>query len=108
MNLYQLHSDPKSLDHHDLMHETNPMFFFTGYNTRVAGEKAKYIAMLKSKEKCIAKSAKYSYEYVHITNKPFPLGEPVIATNADISRRWYAENILMVLFHWVKKLLQLV
>ena len=91
MNLYQFHSQPKSLNHHDDAHSILPELFWPRTWGRAFSNENK--TFLKSKEKYIAKNAKYSYEYANFLQKPFKLGESAIATNAFCSYA-YAYNIL--------------
>lgn len=55
MNLYKLHSDPKSLDLHDEAHEQVPEVIWDKYK--------KDPAELKKREKVLARSPKYAYLY---------------------------------------------
>ena len=68
MNLYNLHSEPESLDHFEKVTETNPDFFWEKYKNKPEE--------LKKREKYIAKSTKYAYMYAQsILKGPFPAGE---------------------------------
>ena len=91
MNLYKYHSDPKSLDHHDIAPDVVPDIFWKDLeNNGVASQK-----YLKTKEAEIAKSAKHSYYYACyvLQNKPFPLGEPAIAKVPEYAFN-YSQEIL--------------
>lgn len=90
MNFYNLHSDPKSLNHHDTASEQVPKLAWEKYKTK-KGE-------LKKREHIWAKDAEFSYLYsTDVLNGPFVLGEPAIAKSAEYS--WmYAEHNSMKRF----------
>ena len=86
MNLYNLHSDPKSLDHHDEAHESVPKLTWKRYQ----GDDEE---MMK-REHIWAKDPWCSYTYAdEVINGPFKLGEVVIAKDAQYSYN-YAKDIL--------------
>ena len=86
MNLYNLHSDPESLDHFEKVTANNPAIFWEKYENKPEE--------LKKREKYIAKSAQYSYYYARdILKGPFPLGEEAIAKNSN-SAYEYAKDVL--------------
>jgi hypothetical protein len=112
MNLYKLHSNPESLDHHDAAHEQLLHLFWEKYvDTPIELKKREqYIAesaehsymyakdILKGPfevgEEAISKSALYSYCYSSIVLKgPFKAGEAAIATSTMFSYL-YAVNVL--------------
>ena len=68
MNIYNLHDDPKSLDHHEQAHDEVVDVFWGKYN----------FSDLKEREPAIAKHAAYSYEYARNFKDGFKLGEPAI------------------------------
>ena len=85
MNLYNLHSEPESLNFYEKVSETNPDVFLDRYKDNKEE--------LKKREKHIAKSAVYAFRYVRdVLKAPFPLGETVIAKNAEFS--YYAMEVL--------------
>jgi hypothetical protein len=72
MNLYNLHSDPKSLKHHDIHQETAPDLFWDKYRNNPAE--------LKKREQYIAKNPKYAYLYAKdVIKGPWKPGEAAIA-----------------------------
>jgi hypothetical protein len=98
MNLYDLHSEPKSLDHYDAVHDKLPSVFWAKYKSNPAELKKReqYIAAsvlysykyagevlkgaFKAGEAAIARDAPYSYMYAeYVLNGPFKIGEPAIA-----------------------------
>ena len=86
MNLYNLHSNPESLDFYEKVTETNPDFFWEKYK--------KNKEELKKREKYIAKSTQYSYYYaLDVLKGPFPTGEEAIAKNAGYAYD-YAKDAL--------------
>lgn len=86
MNLYKLHSDPKSLDLHDEARESIPHIFWGKYKNS--------LEELKKREDAIAKDSKYAYQYANdIIKGPFPKGEDSIATDSDYAYS-YAEDVL--------------
>ena len=115
MNLYQLHSNPKLLNHHDEAHEKVPFLFwdiddklkklkdFTPEQYRNILKSSKYSYfyakdILKGRfqdgEKLIATNVSYACSYAcYVLNGPFPLGEKIIATSAYNSL-YYAINAL--------------
>ena len=86
MNLYNLHSDPESLDHFEKVTDNNPTIFWEKYENKQEE--------LKKREKYIAKSAKYAYYYaLDVLKGPFPTGEEAIAKNAGYAYD-YAADVL--------------
>ena len=86
MNLYNLHSNPESLDHFEKVTANNPAIFWERYK--------KNKEELKKREKYIAKSAQYSYYYAkNILKGPFPLGEEAIAKDTVYANE-YAKEVL--------------
>ena len=86
MNLYNLHSKPESLDHFEKVTANNPEVFWEKYK--------KNKEELKKREKYIAKSPKFAYQYAtDILKRPFPTGEEAIAKSAEFSF-YYAEDVL--------------
>ena len=86
MNLYNLHSDPESLNFYEKVSNNNPDFFWEKYKDNKEE--------LKKREKHIAKSLKYAYRYAKdILKAPFPAGEEAIAKDARFAYS-YAKDIL--------------
>ena len=86
MNLYNLHSNPESLDLYGKVTETNPDFFWEKYKNKPEE--------LKKREKYIAKSPFYAYSYAkNILKGPFPTGEEAIAKKAEYSY-YYADTVI--------------
>jgi hypothetical protein len=72
MNLYDLHNEPASLDHHTEAYDQLPDIFWGKYKDKPAE--------LKKREQYIAKSTEYSYLYtIQVLKGPFKAGEAVIA-----------------------------
>ena len=86
MNIYNLHSEPESLDHFETVSDNNPEVFWKKYKNKPEE--------LKKREKYIAKYPKHAYYYAEdILKGPFKLGEEAIAKDAH-SSFLYARNIL--------------
>lgn len=86
MNLYNYHTKPHLLDDYHQADVNNPIVFMDRY--------VHYPSELKKRERAIATSAYYSYEYAtEILKCPFPLGEASIATSGELSY-YYAKFIL--------------
>ena len=86
MNLYNLHSNPESLDHFEKVTETNPAIFWGIYK--------KNKEELKKREKYIAKDTDYAFQYAKgVLKGPFPAGEEAIAKDA-VSAYSYAKDVL--------------
>lgn len=85
MNLYKLHKDPKSLDHHEDAHDAIVHLFWDKFKDNPAE--------LKKREKAISQSAKYSWWYAEKIHGRFKLGEPAIAKDPHFSYS-YARHIL--------------
>ena len=86
MNLYNLHSNPESLDFYEKVTETNPDVFWEKYKNKPEE--------LKKREKYIAKSPKYAYYYAkEVLKGPFPAGEAAISKNA-LCASAYAKGVL--------------
>jgi hypothetical protein len=72
MNLYNLHTDPKSLKHHDFHHNTVPDLFWDKYGNNPAE--------LKKREQAIAKDPGYAVMYARdVIKRPWKPGEAAIA-----------------------------
>jgi hypothetical protein len=86
MNLYNLHSKPEMLDHHDVAFERVPALVYEKYWREEAE--------LQRREKILAKDPKIAYYYARcILNGPFSAGETAIAK--DQYRAYlYAEIVL--------------
>ena len=86
MNLYDLHSDPESLDHFEKISDNNPDFFWEKYKNKPEE--------LKKREKHIAKSPIHTYQYARdVLKGPFPLGEEAISKGTQFAYS-YARDIL--------------
>ena len=86
MNLYNLHSEPMSLNFYELISETNPDIFWEKYKNKPEE--------LKKREKYMAANAIYAYHYAkNILEGPFPPGEEAIAKD-EYYAYYYAKNIL--------------
>ena len=86
MELFKLHTNPKSLIHYETITETHPDFFWEKYFEKPNE--------LKKREKYIAKYARYSYIYAKdYLNGAFPAGEAAIAKDAEYAC-YYAKNVL--------------
>ena len=97
MNLYNLHSEPESLDHFEKVAETNPDFFWEKYENKQEE--------LKKRETYIAKSGDFSFYYaVDILRAPFPAGEEAIAKDARFASL-YAKGVLKKDFYLNGKLI---
>lgn len=85
MNLYQLHSNPKSLHLHDEAHEHVPQLVWEKYKDNPEE--------LKKRESIWSKDVRYAYKYaMDILKSPFKGGEAIIAKNAYFAY-YYAELI---------------
>lgn len=117
MNLYQLHTNPESLDGYVKSQDVNPDFFWQKYgdNPEELKKREKYIARdpeyaLKYAEKIlkgpfpaseaeIAKVAAYSYYYARdVLDGPFPTGEEAISKDANFAS-YYAKRVLKADFY---------
>jgi lambda repressor-like predicted transcriptional regulator len=86
MNLYNLHSEPETLDHHDTAFERVPRLVWEKYWDKSAE--------LKKREEILAKDAKTAYVYASSVLKgPFPAGEAAIAKDAWCAYL-YARDVL--------------
>jgi hypothetical protein len=74
MNLYSLHDCPESLDDYAVAQETVPELIWKKYKNDPVE--------LKKREQYFAKSAKYSYLYAEVLQRPFGLGELAIVADA--------------------------
>lgn len=84
--IYNLHSKPHTLDHHEKLETHHPKFVWKKYENNPRE--------LKKREAAIAKDARYSYYYArNVLRKPFPLGEPAIAKETSYSHL-YAYDVL--------------
>ncbi len=112
MDLYSLHDDPSSLNHHDVAHDKVPELIWAKYKDQPAELKKREAALAKDPEiayeyaqdvlegpfklgePAIAKDAKCAYEYARdVLEGPFKLGEPAIAKNAEWAFE-YARDVL--------------
>ena len=76
MNLYKFHAKPESLNHYQIVSETNPEVFWEKYKNNPIE--------LKKREKYIAENTLYSYKYaVDVLKGPFPAGEEAISKVAE-------------------------
>jgi lambda repressor-like predicted transcriptional regulator len=113
MNLYKLHSKPKTLDHHDQAFEKVPELVWQKYKGKPAELKKRekvlardpktafyYAAYVLKKpwpagEAAIAKDAGWAYEYAdYVLKKPFPAGEAAIAKDTEGYAYLYAREVL--------------
>jgi hypothetical protein len=86
MDLYSLHDDPKSLNHHDVAHDKVPELIWAKYRDQPAE--------LKKREAALAKDPEIAYSYaLYVLKGPFKLGEPAIAKDAKWAY-WYARIVL--------------
>ncbi len=86
MNLYNLHSDPKSMRNHDLHHNNIAELIWDKYKNNPAE--------LKKREKIIAKDPYYAFIYAKdILHGCFPLGEEAIAKDLPYAY-YYARDVL--------------
>ena len=86
MELFKLHTNPKSLVHYDTITETHPDFFWEKYWDKPNE--------LKKREKYIVKYARYSYIYAKdYLDGPFLAGEETIAKNVNTAYD-YAKYVL--------------
>ena len=123
MNLYQLHTNPESLDGYVKSQDVNPDFFWQKYgdNPEELKKREKYIARdpeyaLKYAEKIlkgpfptgedvIARDTDIAYDYaISVLKGPFPKGEEAIAKSKEISR-YYAKSVLKKDFYFDGKLI---
>jgi len=99
MNLYKLHTDPKSLKHHGAAHEHIPTLRWEDMVGPVTDEQVEDldgvdIGEVKKYEHLWARDARTAYLYAtDIIKKRFPAGEPEIATRPMYSYQ-YAGTIL--------------
>lgn len=109
--LYNLHSKPHTLDHHEKLDTHHPRTVWEIYTDSITQLKKRAAIFAKDPdtavsyairtgkpfplgEESIAKSPDASYSYAgNVLKKPFPLGEPAIAKNAERACL-YALNIL--------------
>ena len=86
MNLYNLHTNPSDLAHHDVADTSVPVLFWDKYE--------KDHVELKRREAAIAKYPKYAYRYaMNILKGPFKAGEAVIAKDPRYAHL-YARDVL--------------
>jgi hypothetical protein len=86
MDLYSLHDDPSSLNHHDVAHDQVPELIWDKYRHQPAE--------LKKREAALAKDPEIAYWYaLYVLKGPFKLGEPEIAKDA-VCTYWYARDVL--------------
>jgi hypothetical protein len=86
MNLYKLHTDPKSLKHHHHHHETVPELIWDKYKNNKEE--------LKKKEGILATDPWCAFLYTkEVLHGSFPAGEQTISKNSYIAL-FYAENVL--------------
>ena len=86
MDLYKLHSSPKSLDHYDTAFDLVPALVWERYRNNPAE--------LKKREAVLAKDAKCAYWYArYVLNGPFKAGEAAIAKDTEYAY-WYARHVL--------------
>jgi hypothetical protein len=111
MNLYLLHTDPESLDHHDKAHDRVPELIKHKYSNNTEELRKREAAFtkdaehafwyaerilkgrFKAGEEAIAKSAGSYYYAAQVLKSPFYAGEEAIAKDAECSLK-YAKNIL--------------
>lgn len=88
MNLYSLHTDPKSLHNHEQAHDVVPSLIEKSFN-------AEGYVPNKQQLAAIIKSASLSYEYAMrvLSMNRFPLGEKIIATD-PFWALLYAEDVI--------------
>lgn len=91
MNLYNYHSDPKSLKNHDTAHESVPKLAWHSV-ARADMSNKEHAEEMKRKEHVWAKDPYTAFSYASWTHKPFPLGEKALAKNAEYAFR-YATRI---------------
>lgn len=90
MELFKLHTNPKSLIHYETITETHPDFFWEKYFEKPNE--------LKKREKYIAKYARYSYIYAKdYLNGAFPAGEEAISKESMFAY-YYAKEVLKAPF----------
>ena len=85
MNLYNFHSNPELLDHHDKSFDQVPHLVWEKYKRNPVE--------LKKREDALAKDAQYAYLYAKCVKGPFPKGEDAIAKTATWSYH-YAKDVL--------------
>lgn len=86
MNLYELHTNPESLDDYVKSQDVNPDFFWQKYKDNPEE--------LKKREKYIARDPEYALKYAEkILKGPFPASEAEIAKVAAYSY-YYARDVL--------------
>ena len=101
MNLYKLHSNPKTLKGHDVAYEKNPdlaweTFYAPLFSNPAVSKQTEYrLKQEVIKRKHLwAKDPYKAYTYAkNVIHKPFPEGETAIATDPDYSM-WYARFVL--------------
>ena len=85
MNLYKLHTDPGSLNHHDKMMERDPGMMLKAYKDRP--EK------LRKYKKYFLGTPQLAYYFAFYVQERFPDIEKVIATEAPLSIK-YTRTVL--------------
>lgn len=111
MNLYNFHSNPELLDHHDKSFDQVPHLVWEKYKRNPVELKKREDALAKNAqyafayaadiikgpfpegEDAIAKDAQYAYLYAKCVKGPFPKGEDAIAKTATWSYH-YAKDVL--------------
>lgn len=81
MNIYKFHSNPVELIGYDDQVKICPA-------AALSWALAELIDIPQSILNTIAKEAFTSFKWAYYTNKPFPLGEDAIATNAQLSYKY--------------------
>jgi hypothetical protein len=95
MNLYKLHKDPKSLDHHDKAHEAVPSIVRSRLTTTWADYPSvdAWADEVRKYRKVFAHTAEDATWFASVMQEPFPEAETVIATSAGNSYE-YARQVL--------------
>ena len=97
MNLYQLHTNPESLDGYVKSQDVNPDFFWQKYGDNPEE--------LKKREKYIARDPEYALKYAEkILKGPFPAGEAAIATDDECALE-YVNDVIKKDFYLDGKLI---
>lgn len=84
-SIYNLHSNPGKLDYYEKLETHHPKYVWEKVKNNPK-EQAKF-------ESVLAKDPDTALSYATFTEKPFPLGEPAIATSFSASYN-YAKNIV--------------
>src|SRR4030065_565173 len=93
LDLYKLHSDPKSIKGHDVAYEKVPGLAWKKYKDQ-PDELKKREDLWSKGEDAIAKDPYFAYLYAHdVLKKPFPKGEDAIVKQSGFSY-WYAHDVL--------------